>query len=135
MPDPKTSDPTGTPRFPYRRAATRQAPIWTREQFGPWQCDVRVTPITGLRAATPVFEINCQWRKGPPLDTSLGPTPAGGMAASDVFIIDPSARDIMLARGPAGELAVAIAKHAAELLQYGVRPDLPKIARTMRRRH
>lgn len=134
MPDPKTSDPAGSPRFPFTRTAKRQPPIWTREQFGPWICDVRVTPITGLRAAAPVFEVNCQWHKGPPLDTSLGPTPAGGMTASDVYVVDPAARDIMLTEGRAGELAVAIAQRAAELLQDGIKPDLPKIARDMRRR-
>jgi hypothetical protein len=134
MPDPKLSDPGGTPRFHLRGECKRQKPIWTREQFGPWRCDVRVTPITGVRQTTAVFEINCQWHRGPALDRSLGPAPPGGMAASDVYVVDPAARDMMLREAQAAELAQQIARAAADILAAGRRPNLPKIARDLRRR-
>jgi len=133
MSDPKLSDPAGAPRFPLRGEAKREAPIWAREQFGPWRCNVRVTPITGVRQVDAVFEVNVQWAHGPALDRSLGPAPPGGMAASDVFIVDPAARDMILREAQAAELAQRIARVAADMLEVGRRPNLPAIARDLRR--
>lgn len=134
MTHPKLSDPSGSPRFVYRGAAKREKPIWTREQFGPWQCDVRVTPITGMRAGYPVFEVSCSWEHGPPLDTSLGPTPPTGMSAVDTYLIDRQARDIMLDQTQAAELATRVARWAANLLAEGVKPDLRALTREIRKR-
>lgn len=127
--DIKPGQHTETPRFAYRGDAKRQKPIWAREQFGPWKCDVRVTPITGLRNGYPLLEIACHWQSGPPLDESLGPTPTGGMAAVDTYIIDRQAPDLQLTATQASELAITVARHAAELLQDGVKPDLRALVR------
>lgn len=122
------NDP-GAPRFAFRGEARREKPIWEQEQFGPWRCDVRVTPITGLRNGYALFEIACHWQAGPPLDESLGPTPPGGMAAVDTYIIDKNARDLRLTSTQAAELSITVARRAADLLQGGVKPDLRLLVR------
>lgn len=134
MSGPRLSDPGSSPRFPHRRDAQRQKPIWTREQFGPWQCDVRVTPITGLRKGYPVFEVSCAWQHGPALDRSLGAAPPGGMAAVDQYVIDKEVRDLQLTAAGAAELAVTLGKVAAELLEQSVKPDLFALCRELVKR-
>lgn len=131
---PGDPDVDGTPRFAFAGAAKREKPIWTREQFGPWKCDVRVTPITGMRRGYPVLEVNVQWERGPALDESLGPTPRGGMAASDSYYVDREAADLQLDGRQAVELAIALAQWAADLLADGTKPALPVMARTLRQR-
>jgi hypothetical protein len=131
---PKLSDPGSQPRFPFRSEAKRQKPIWTREQFGPWQCDVRVTPIAGLRRGYALLEVTCAWQKGPPLDRSLGPTPPGGMGAVDQYVVDREAPDLKLTGSQATEFAIELAKRAGDLLAAGVKPDLPALARAIRQR-
>jgi hypothetical protein len=134
MAKPRLSDPDSTPRFPYRGEVRREKPIWAREQFGPWQCDVLVTPITGMRAAYPIFEVLARWQQGPPLDENLGITPPRGMAAVDTYYVDREARDLQLTGQQAGELAIELAKHAADLLADGVKPDLRALARAIHKR-
>lgn len=129
-----TDELAGEPRFQFRREARRQKPIYTREQFGPWQCDVRVTPITGLRRGYPILEVSCAWQHGPPLDHSLGPTPTTGMAAVDSYSIDREAPDMQLTGAQAQELAQQLARMAGDLLAVAVKPDLAALARELRSR-
>lgn len=134
MATPRLAENGSGPRFPKAREATREKPIWTREQFGPWQCDVKVTPITGLRKGYPIFEISAAWEHGPALDESLGAAPPGGMAAVDQYVVDKEVRDLQLTSAQAAELAIAIARAAGELLEDGVKPDLFALARHLARR-
>jgi hypothetical protein len=133
---PRLGDPGSSPRFPERGAGSikREKPIWTREQFGPWRCDVAVVPITGMRAGYPVFEVNVHWLQGPPLDRSLGPTPPRGMEARDQYVVDRQAPDMQLTAEEAEGLARELGKQAADILAAGVRPDLALMARQIRRR-
>lgn len=134
MSRPRLADAGSSPRFPKGREAKREKPIWTREQFGPWQCDVKVTPITGLRKGYPIFEVSCAWEHGPALDESLGAAPPTGMAAVDQYVIDKEVRDLQLTATEAAELAVTLARAAAELLEDGVKPDLFALARALVKR-
>ena len=126
---PKLSDPSGTPRFAPRGEVKREKPIWTREQFGPWCCDVKVTPITGMRRGYPVFEVLARWERGPAL---TGRTPAGGMTAVDLYLIDRESPDLQLTGQQAQELAIELANVAADLLQKAIKPDLALLVRAIR---
>ena len=134
MSQPKTSDPSGSPRFPLRGEVKREKPIWTREQFGPWRSDVHVIPITGMRMGYPVLEVNIHWEHGPPLDESLGPTPPAGMAATDLYYVDRQVHDMQLTGQQATELAIELGRRAADLLAEGIKPDLPNLARAIHKR-
>lgn len=133
MTGPRQADPGGSPRFGYQREARREKPIYAREQFGPWRCDVHVTPITGMRRHA-VFEVRVAWEHGPALDDSLGAAPPGGMAAADVYYVDREARDLMLTATQAQEFAVELARRAGEVLDVPAKPDLPALSRAMIRR-
>jgi hypothetical protein len=134
MTGPRLSDPGSSPRFPKRGEARREMPIYSREQFGPWKCDVHVTPITGMRRGYPVFEVRCAWEHGPALDDSLGPAPPTGMAGVDVFYVDRQAPDLQLTATQASDLAIELARRATHALHSGYKPDLPALSRAIVRR-
>lgn len=130
---PKLSDPGGSPRFPKRGEVKREKPIFERHAFGPWGCDVTVIPLTGLRRGYALYEVNCRWENGPPLDPAGG-GPQRGFSAVDQYVVDREAPDLQLTNTEAFELALELARRAADLLSEGVQPNLNDLVQALLRR-